>query len=85
MSTPYTKGPWIEDGNGFAPTWDVSSREGSICTVATNRSDARLIACAPELIEACAYAFNQISANTGRAEVLKVLKQVLDKAIGGVK
>ncbi len=49
----HTKGPWLEDGNGFAPTWDVSNSERSICTVTTNRQDAQLIAAAPELLEAC--------------------------------
>lgn len=51
MKPKHTQGPWIEDGNGFAKTWDVSNHEGSIATVATNRQDARLIASAPELLE----------------------------------
>lgn len=50
-SNKFTPGPWLEDGNGFEPTWDVSNKDGSICTVRTNRADARLIAAAPELYE----------------------------------
>lgn len=59
----HTKGPWIADGNGFAPTFDVSSDSGSICTVTTNRADADLIASAPEMLEALETAFNFLLKN----------------------
>lgn len=82
----YTPGPWLDDGNGFEATWDVSNSERSICTVKTTRQDARLIAAAPELLDAVYFILNEMPEPKGMVQhsddAYRKLKAAIAKATG---
>lgn len=62
MNKPkHTPGPWIVDGNGFDPSWNISGSENSICDVRTSRADAQLMSAAPELLEALEWIQGHVS------------------------
>ena len=50
----HSKGPWTATFNGEPDDdiWDVYSSDGELLAVSVSKSDARLIAAAPEMLEA---------------------------------
>lgn len=84
--TKYTPGPWIVTGK-FPTPITIRPHEGGpyICQVNAGRKDeeyqanARLIAAASDLLEACKYALSGFLPQEGR---YKILKRAIAKAEG---
>lgn len=98
MSAAHTPGPWYYEfgTDAYVTASRDSNPEGSpIVAVAScasrsrpgheNRANARLIAAAPELLEAAQAAWNciaELSPTQARVETAQMLQAVIDKATG---
>ena len=98
MSAGHTPGPWVATGIGGPWEQRLSIRAagwGCVAHVGVNpslphwdlpqRSNARLIAAAPELLEACQAAWNciaELSPTQARVEVAQLLQAAIEKAEG---
>lgn len=94
MSKPrWSLGPWkleiIEKGSG-GPLARILAADGTATawiydiTHPENRSNAELIACAPELLHALKAARRQLNANGATAEELDAYDAVIGKAEGWI-
>lgn len=80
----HTPGPWIADGNGFEPTYDISNEDGSIATVKTTRADADLMAAAPELFDALERIINLQDAGLSDAELKLKVRETAIRALATI-
>lgn len=81
MTTKHTQGPWTF----VAQSRVIKADCGRIVADAngTADEDARLIASAPELLEACRYALGVLEADGASEFVLSDLRAAIAKATGG--
>ena len=76
-----TVGTWIVDGNGFSPTWNISSAKKSVCDV-DSIVEAHLIAAAPEMFEVLEE-FILCGPNAGQnQDLISLVKRIILKAKG---
>lgn len=89
MNNPkHTPGPWTIDWSSAHQT--INSEDKTICNIhpptfdadEEDRANARLIAAAPEMLNALDTAIQHLSKHGMSPELIKDLKQVYDKARG---
>lgn len=85
MTAQHTQGPWLiseEQGDNYVIS--SASNELEICTVweDPNKADARLIAAAPDLLEACIYLAEGIEACGLTGVYLDQARAAIAKATG---
>ena len=97
--TKHTPGPWTFTQSTFEPHWcDVRGTDHEELATVWNKADthgkvalanARMIAAAPELLEACNAALVRGCANLGQLadhdDTIKLLRAALAKAEGGAR
>ena len=90
-TTKHTPGPWMATGHETDPRWQVFYRHssGGLVRVAIcddDRDDganARLIAAAPDLLDACKAALNWLSRCGQEGLVREEIEKTVKKAEGG--
>ena len=90
--TNYTPAPWAVDGTIAAENLDVISKGGRVAMLDcddidadTLEANARLIAAAPDLLEALQVAESELRyhAATRNSEALEIVRAAIQKATGG--
>ncbi len=85
QTAAHTPGPWVamqNESQGVSFIYPKRSSDDCICTV-SNEANARLIAAAPEMLEALKIARDQIETSTGKTA--SYLNSVIAKATGGAE
>jgi len=92
MKTQHTPGPWTNDGHDGKDTQIVNSKWGAVAHVIYNgdcaqrTANAKLIAAAPALLDACLLALNGIGGDEpSQSEALAAVRSAIAKATGGTQ